>query len=290
MAAVTVTIATRNRREDLAKTCAALRLLNPAPLEVLVCADGCTDGTAEMLAADFPEFGGIENERPRGSIASRDALIRQARGDVVLSLDDDSYPIESDAIRQIAQLFETAPRLAVAAFPQRSDEFPDSISRLEFGPEHACGSFANSGAAIRRAAYLELGGYPAFFFHAYEEPDFALRCVDAGWEVRFTPAVTIRHHYSGTERNELRTHHFHSRNELWSVLMRCPFPWLPVVVAFRVARQFGYAWSRGWRWVLAEPRWWVAALAGVPRCIVNRRPIPWRAYRAWMDLIRTAPR
>jgi GT2 family glycosyltransferase len=290
MVTVTVTIPTRNRANDLAKTCAALRLLDPAPLEVLVCADGCTDGTAGMLRTNFPEVGVIETERPRGSIASRDALICQARADVVLSLDDDSYPIEPDAVRRIAQLFETAPRLAVAAFPQRSDEFPDSMSRPGFGPEHPCGSFANSGAAIRRAAYLELGGYPGFFFHSYEEPDFALRCINAGWETRFTPAITVRHHYTGTQRNEMRTHHFHSRNELWSVLMRCPFPWLPAVVAFRVARQFGYARRRGWRWLLAEPRWWVAALAGVPRCIVHRNPIPWRAYRKWMDLIRTAPR
>ena len=36
--------------------------------------------------------------------------------------------------------------------------------------------------------------------------------------------ITIRHHYSGQARDEIRIHHRHARNELWSTVMRCPFP------------------------------------------------------------------
>jgi hypothetical protein len=31
----------------------------------------------------------------------------------------------------------------------------------------------------------------------YEEPDYALQCVAAGYDVLFSPIITIRHHYSG---------------------------------------------------------------------------------------------
>src|SRR3954468_3942239 len=74
-----VIIATRNRRDDLARTCAVLRALVPAPDEVLICADGCTDDTVAMLRRDFPIYEVTANETGRGSTASRDALMRRAR-------------------------------------------------------------------------------------------------------------------------------------------------------------------------------------------------------------------
>jgi hypothetical protein len=134
--------------------------------------------------------------------------------------------------------------------------------------------------------FVELGEYPSFFFHAYEEPDFALRCVGAGWQVRHETSLHIRHCYSGVQRNEMRTHYFQARNELWSVWMRCPFPWLLVVSPFRVVRQFSYACKRGLRWVLHEPRWWLDCLRGLPDCIANRQPLSWARYWEWMKLVR----
>ena len=134
--------------------------------------------------------------------------------------------------------------------------------------------------------FRALGGYPDFFFHAYEEPDFALRCLADGWEVRYEPGLSIRHHFTSTLRDELRTHQRHARNEFWSVLMRCPGPAIVPVAVFRAARQFQYACHRGFRWALAEPRWWIAALAGIPRCLAAREAVPWRIYLGWMRLVR----
>ena len=35
-----------------------------------------------------------------------------------------------------------------------------------------------------------------------------------------------------------------------------------------------------------EPQWWVGCLAGIPRCLAERRPLSWRRYLAWMRLVR----
>jgi len=279
-----IVIATHNRRAELARTLAELRRLDPQPAEIIVCADGCTDGTEHFVREEHPEVRLLVHSAARGSIPSRNELARACTSELFLSLDDDSYPEQADFVAQFAALFATAPRLAVASFPQRSDEFPESLTATSFGEPHYAGSFQNSGAAIRRTAFLELGGYPDFFFHAYEEPDFALRCVAAGWQVRHETTLTIRHHFTAAERNERRTHQRHARNELWSVLLRCPAPQLFAVAAFRAAREFGYAWRRGW--ALREPQWWLAALAGVPRCLAARAPLPWPRYLAWMRMVR----
>lgn len=44
---VAICIATHNRRDELIRTLGVLAGLDPAPDEVLVAADGCTDGTDE---------------------------------------------------------------------------------------------------------------------------------------------------------------------------------------------------------------------------------------------------
>jgi hypothetical protein len=118
----------------------------------------------------------------------------------------------------------------------------------------------------------------------YEEPDYALQCVAAGYDVLFSPILTIRHHYFGQARDEMRVHHRHARNELWSTLMRCPFPFALGMVAWRVFSQFCYACKRGWSWVIREPTWWWQALPGVLYCLRKRRPVSWASYKRWLAL------
>jgi len=283
---VAITITTRNRRDELARTLVELAKLDPAPDEILICADGCTDGTAEFVREKYPRARLIEHAVARGSIPSRNELARTCACELFVSLDDDSYPLAAGFIARVREQFERRPRLAVLSFAQRSDEFPESLHATDFGRARFVGSYANSGAAIRRDVFEQLGGYPDFFFHAYEEPDFALRCICAGWQVAHDPALLVRHHFTTAQRSEIRTHHRHARNEAWSVLLRCPAPQCAAVLLFRAMRQARYAWGRGWRWLWREPMWWWAALRGVTRCIAQRAPLPWDRYVKWMRLAR----
>jgi GT2 family glycosyltransferase len=317
---VSVMITTRNRAADLRRTCRMLRELNPAPLEILITADGCTDETVKMLKAEMLEIRSqkmgsersdytttddgrvanaetlkaeiknlkvIVNEIGRGSVASRDRMMREAHGDLVLALDDDSYPEQTDCIARIATPFVQRPRLAVLGLPQRTDEYPKTLTQTDFGPTRPIRSFTNSGAVLRRAIYPRLPGFAPEFFHMYEEPDYTLQCVAAGYEVMFEPGlgVTIRHHYSGAARSELRNHQRHCRNEFWSTMMRCPLPQLPLLAVYRLFTQFRFACRYGGLgWVIREPVWWWQALRGMPRCLKNRRPVSWQSYKKWLAL------
>ena len=285
MLRVAICITTHNRRVELARTLEHVQALSPAPDELRIVADGCTDGTVELVKSKAPKAILTIHDAARGSIPSRNAMGQATPCHVFLSLDDDSHPIETDAIARIRALFESQPWLAVAEFPQRTDERPASLEQTDFGSAKFIGSYANSGAAVRANVFRALGGYVDEFMHAYEEPDFALRCCAAGWHVRFEPVLHIRHHFTSAERNETRTHHRHARNELWSAIRRCPLPWLLAVAPFRIVRQFGYAWGRGW--TSREPRWWLQAAKGAPAHWAHRQAIPWQKYRAWMQLARS---
>ncbi len=189
---VSIVIPTHNRKEDLRRTCEALDALRPRAAEVIVCADACTDGTAEYLRSHHPGYRLLANETSLGSIASRDTMIRMAAGDIVLSLDDDSHPCEPDFLARLEEIFAANPRLAVATFPQRSDEFPESLSARDFGPPAFFGSFTSSGAAIRRSVFIEVGGYPVHFRHAYRGARFRAAGVGRGLpgEMRERPSAS----------------------------------------------------------------------------------------------------
>jgi hypothetical protein len=77
---VSIMITTKNRVHELRRTGAVLRELSPAPLEIIITADGCRDGTIDFVRAEWPQARLVVNEAGRGSIASRDRMIREARG------------------------------------------------------------------------------------------------------------------------------------------------------------------------------------------------------------------
>ncbi len=285
---VAVIITTRDRRVQLRDTLQQIRGCRPPPDEILVCCDGCSDDSADMLRDEFADVRVLENERWRGSIPSRDRLLREAHSEVVVSLDDDSFPMDPQFFLRVKGLFRKFPRAAVLTFPQVTDEFPETLTQIRptRGGRSLVGSFTNSGAALRRSIYLRLPGFATVFEHAYEEPDYAKQCVGAGYGVVHEPALTVRHLYSRVARNELRTHQFHSRNELWSVLMRAPWWLLPLLMPYRVVRQLAYAAGRGWEWVKAEPRWWGAALRQLGPVWRQRRPLAGRPYLKWLRLLR----
>ncbi len=283
-----VMITTRDRLEDLNRTCGVLKKLDPPPDEILITADGCTDGTIEMVRAEVPFARLIVNATARGSVASRDRMMREANGELILALDDDSYPEQLDCLVRLAELFSARPLLAVAHFPQHTDEYRDTLSRRDFGAARLTRSFANSGACLRRSTYLQLPGFEPRFFHMYEEPDYGLQCIANGYEVYYTPILTIRHHWSAKSRSEIRTHHWHARNKLWSILMRCPMPYSLMLAGWHFFSQFGFAWRHGAKWIIQEPIWWWKALPGIRYCFTNAKRLSWVGFKRWLELPDTA--
>src|SRR5215831_19601006 len=161
---VSVMITTTGRIVDLRRTCHVLQRLNPAPLELLVTIDGCKEDVRESLETELQQARVFVNQIGLGSVASRDRMMRAARGNLVLALDDDSYPDQLDCIARIVPMFEQHQNLAVLHFPQRSDEYPETLAQTDFGPERLTRTFSNSGAVLRRSTYLYLPGFESRFF------------------------------------------------------------------------------------------------------------------------------
>ena len=281
----TVVITTHNRCEELKATLLKLRQLDPSPDAIIICLDGCTDQTGSMIESDYPECNVLVNKFKLGSVPSRDRAFRLATTDLILSLDDDSYPVQRDFIHAISDVAKRHPEAgAFTVTEMRDDRRPAMTDTLLTG-RHVP-TFPNCAGIYRRDLYGTVAQFPSFFCHAYEEPDYCAQLYGAGFGVWFEPTLSIIHRLSQRGRNTLITHRHNARNEFWSTIMRCPFPFVLAIAPYRIVRQFQYAVGQGWRWWIREPRWWLEALAGVPECLMRRRAVMWKRYYAWMRLAR----
>src|SRR6266481_6040467 len=79
-------ITTRDRAEALGRTCEIIAALDPPPVEVLITVDGCADDTMTVIRRHLPQAAVIINKNARGSVASRNVMMRQAKADLVFAL------------------------------------------------------------------------------------------------------------------------------------------------------------------------------------------------------------
>jgi GT2 family glycosyltransferase len=137
-------------------------------------------------------------------------------GDVewLIMLDDDSAPLDAGFVRRLHGA--PADVAALAADITLAD------GRREVGglPE----VFVGCGAAVRRSAFLEAGGYDGSFGYYVEEYDLCARLLLAGWRVRFEPWFRVRHERERAGRDMDRILRALVRNNGWVLQRYAPEP------------------------------------------------------------------
>lgn len=221
-------------------------------------------------------------------ITARNLAARESRGEFLLMLDDDSYPLPG-AVETLVEAFRAEPRLGVAAGFVRdvdvergtatekgADTFDwwlrggrgegDSKAGMPafFFPEGAC--------MVRRQAFLEVGGYFEPFFHTCAGIDISTVLLANSWDVRYVPAARFVHFRTETGRDKTAMLRLRVRNQLWYFYRHFP----ATVAARRIPAYLLFdliecAKSRAIRsWVLGVRDAWRerAAVRG------TRRPLP----------------
>ena len=113
-----VVISTRNRREEVARAVRSA-LAQTADVEVLVYDDASTDGTSDALDAEFGDsISLVRSAERRGSLVHRTVAGYQARGPILISVDDDSELPSPRTVAQAMAEFDH-PRIAAVTIPFR---------------------------------------------------------------------------------------------------------------------------------------------------------------------------
>ena len=190
-AGVTAIVTAWRRIDQTLAAIARIRACEPAPDEVLVHVDGNESECAAAIRKAFPDVAVLESADSVGPGGGRNKLIEAARNELAASFDDDSYPIDADYFARVEFLFERFPEAALigASIFHRHEPEP-AAARLAT----RTGSFTGCGAVYRRSAFLGGGGYvPLPIAYAMEEEDLALRLLDQGKVMLFSPWLRVFH-------------------------------------------------------------------------------------------------
>lgn len=199
-------IPTHNRRAVLEATLARIAGLPDRSFEIIVVDNGSTDETLG-LASRFPDVRWIALGTNLGC-AARNVAAGAASGRVLFMLDDDSWP-EPGSIERAARLLDQRRDLGAVACRVL---LANSPGRHDAGG--VPGIFFNCGGAVRRDAFLAVGGYPIDFDYYVEEYDLACRLWRLGLRVEPYGDVVVHHARCTINRDNNRMLRFLVRNNL----------------------------------------------------------------------------
>jgi GT2 family glycosyltransferase len=194
-------------------------------IRLLVRDNGSTDGTADAIAAGFPDAVIDADADNLGFGRGVNRLLARSDAAWFLTLNSDAWP-EAGAIRRMVDLAESQPRCAavaplllrpdgslehstqafpsarittLAAWPGYARRHPDRAQALMFPrvwmhDERRTVDWAVGAALLlRRSAVDQLGGFDERLFMYAEDLEWCLRANRAGWSIWFDPSAIVRH-------------------------------------------------------------------------------------------------
>jgi GT2 family glycosyltransferase len=231
------------RCEELLRRCLeSLRDHPPSrPMRVHVVDNASGDGTAEMVAAEFPDVELTVNEANLGFSAANNLALRRGQAEYALVLNPDTR-LPPGALDKLLELMDSKPEQGMCGPRlERPDGSFDHASRRSFPtPLSALGHFSGVGRRldsgplaayrapevdrgpvdaingafmlIRRQALDEVGLFDESYWMYMEDLDLCYRFCQAGWPIWFEPSVTVVHEKAGTsgrDRAPRLTYAFH---------------------------------------------------------------------------------
>jgi N-acetylglucosaminyl-diphospho-decaprenol L-rhamnosyltransferase len=217
------------RCEALLRDCLASLREHPASggTRIHVVDNASGDGTAEMVAREFPEVELTRLAENRGFAAANNLAIRSGRAPRVLVLNPDTL-ITAGALDALARVLESRSEVGICGPRlERADGTFDHAARRSFPtPVSALGHFTGVGRRIergtlaayrapevesgpvdavngacmliRRSALDEVGLFDEGYWMYMEDLDLCYRFAQAGWTTWYEPTATVIHVKAGT--------------------------------------------------------------------------------------------
>ena len=207
-----------NGRELLLACLRAIERTTPPDLEheILVLDNASEDGSAEAVRALDGDIRLIPLERREGKAANDSRLLREARGEYCLLLNEDSelQPGAVPALVGALRLDREAAAAGAQLLSPDGREVPCAWKLPGVGTAVAGGLFLHrsltvesggsatrpvgwvqsSAMLVRRDAAEQIGWLDPDFFVYSDETDFCKRLRDAGWRILYVPAARAIHH------------------------------------------------------------------------------------------------
>ena len=289
MPKVSIVILNHNGSSVVLRCLSSIFSLAWTDVEVLVVDNASTDGSVDQITQQFGDRVRVIRRHINSPTAGRNEGFRAARGEYVLSLDNDIVLSDPMILQRAAAILERFPKIGVLAFKIGSLDRPQEPLAEHWWhpvPLHPGKNrffysdwFAEGAALFRFSALYATNGYDEDLFHGFECVDLALRLLEKGFDILYCPNLTCAelrlrgwHHVVRNQINYLTL-----RNKLWTVWKDFPLSKGLYFAATRIGmegiRALRYGWTDLW---IAAVREGIAA----PRVIRQKRqpiaPTTWK--------------
>jgi GT2 family glycosyltransferase len=276
-----VLICSRNGGAKLQRMLQSLRTQN-AEIDEIILLD---DGSDPPLPNPGGEMKLIRHEQSRGYINSRNELARQARNEFMFFLDDDIVLDDVSAIKTAVEMMAADSMIGAVAYKQRAPDgtVPD-VQPVYGGEIRQIANYFGWAHLIRRSAWERVGPFVEFFQYGYEEAEFSLRLLDAGYKVVGNPRLFVIHDVSDGSKNLPRRHFTNMRNVLLTCLLRYPAAQVLPTLKWTMRNVGPYppASESLWKFRL---RLIVAVAAQLPRLLIERKAVSADTTNSYVRLI-----
>jgi len=215
-----IIILTRNNLDYTKKCIESIKKYTPEPYELIVVDNGSTDGTIEYLES-LPDVKLIKNPTNLGFAMGNSMGIKEARGEYILLLNNDTIVTEGWLTRLISaaesdpSIGLVGPRSNYVAGVQLVKDVPyrdDMEAMREFARKW---SLENAGKyeetfrvigfcmLVKKDVIEKIGGFdPLYEMGNFEDDDFCIRAIRAGFKIKIAQDVFIHHYGSKTFTSE----------------------------------------------------------------------------------------
>jgi GT2 family glycosyltransferase len=271
---VGIVMITHNRCAQVLETLRHLTRLVERP-RIVVVDNASEDKTDVVVAREFSQVEVIQAGANLGA-AGRTLGVQHLDVPYIAFGDDDTWWAPG-CLQRAADLFDAHPRLAIVTArvlvgsEEREDPTCAELQRSPLPrdkdmPGPLLLGFLAGASMVRRAAFLETGGFEPRLFIGGEEELLAVDLAARGWRLCYVPELTV-YHYPCPQRDVQERRWHLVRNKLW-------FYWLrrPLSTALRQTLQAAREAPRckASRWGL------LTALRGAPWVLAQRRVLPRR--------------
>jgi GT2 family glycosyltransferase len=192
-----------------------LRVSLPFDLELIVVDNASVDDTSEQVKRLHPDV--ILVKKPvNNGIAGWNSGFKVATQKYFLVLDDDSHPEYgiAEAVKYLEFNLKTGIlALNITSGPYLTDKWIWKDGKSWQHEQEILGFFG-CGAIIRKEVYDKIGGFAEWMEVYGHEWEYGIRCIDAGYDVRYFKHSSIAHRASPINRSLKRARIFGTRNEM----------------------------------------------------------------------------
>ena len=264
-------------------------ILHPWSSEVIVVDNNSADGSAQMVAQEFPEVNLIANRENRGFTSANNQGLALSRGRYVLFLNPDTRVL-GDALAIMLAYMEDHPRVGVLGPQLRYADGTVQSSRRRF-PTLATALFESTplawhwpparnpwaqryhmadrpddqvqtvdwivGAALlaRRAVLDQIGGFDEGYFMYSEELDWCRRAADASWQIVYLPAAQVIHYECKSSEQVVAARHIRFQTSKVRYFRKFHGPLAAEALRAFLLAAFGGEWLlEGGKWLMNSKR------------------------------------